>query len=285
MRILVVGAAGMLGHKVVQRLVRTHSVAAVLRRLPPGAAPFLDGAEIFAGVDVRDEPALEAAMDAFAPEVVVNAVGVIKQLQVDTATQIAVNALFPHRLAALCGRRGARLVSFSTDCVFSGRRGGYRETDTADAEDVYGRTKWLGEVGGPGCITLRTSLIGRCPWSPVGLVEWFLAQRGPVKGYRRAVFSGLTTAVAAEVVERVVRDHPALEGVWQVASAPIAKLDLLQLLAQAFGSAIAIESDDGVAIDRSLDGSRFLEATGIAIPAWPDMVRELAADDAAYERS
>jgi dTDP-4-dehydrorhamnose reductase len=197
---------------------------------------------------------------------------------------MTINALFPHRLADLCGSIGTRLIHVSTDCVFSGATGGYRESDVPDAGDLYGRSKQLGEVIRPGCLTLRTSIIGREITKSVGLLEWFMQRRqGAAQGYRRAVFSGLTTLALARVLLDVVSDHGELAGLYHVASEPICKLDLLQALNEALGLAVDIHPVDEPVIDRSLDASRFAAATGIAVPSWHRMIADLAEDPTPYD--
>ena len=169
-----------------------------------------------------DTDALLGALARLRPDAVLNCVGLVKQLDSsrDPLAAIPLNALLPHRLARCCGLLGARLVHVSTDCVFSGRTGGYRESDVPDPVDLYGRSKLLGEVEHAPGLTLRTSIIGLELSRKVGLIEWFLAQRGMIRGFRRAIYTGLTTRVLGRLIERILLDHPDLHGVWQVASAP-----------------------------------------------------------------
>jgi dTDP-4-dehydrorhamnose reductase len=229
-------------------------------------------------VDARDEDRLLEVMADFRPEAVVNAVGIVKQRESAKAAipSLEINALLPHRLARLCEVVGARLLHMSTDCVFSGRQGGYTEEDVSDAEDLYGRTKFLGEVAEPGCITLRTSIIGLELARKGGLIEWFLAQKGEVRGFTHAIYTGLTTAEMSRVIESVLMEHPDLSGVWQVASEPINKYDLLIRLAEVLGREdIRIVPDGSVKTDRSLSGLAFEKATGYHAPEWDDMLQEL----------
>jgi dTDP-4-dehydrorhamnose reductase len=182
----------------------------------------------------------------------------------------------PHRLAVLARVAGARLIHLSTDCVFSGRRGNYREDDPADAEDLYGRTKLLGEVSEEPCLTLRTSIIGPELSRKSGLLEWFMAQRGgTVRGFTRAIFSGFTTAELSRVIERLL-EEPHASGLYHVSSAPISKYDLLVRINAALGIGVAIGADDSFACDRSLDSERFRSTFGYTPPAWDEMVTELA---------
>lgn len=286
MRVLVVGGSGMLGHKVCETLRDRFETWATVRSrsaLPPS---LLDKGAVLADVRADAFDSVVGAVEACRPAVIVNCVGVVKQLKAasDPIPSIAINALFPHRLAALAHAAGARLIHISTDCVFAGTRGRYTEADVADATDLYGRTKWLGEVTGPGCLTLRTSIIGRELSGATGLTEWFLSNRGrSVKGYTQARFSGLTTIALSAVIAEVISRHRDLEGLYHVASDPISKYDLLHRLNAAFGAGAAIEPSDDVRIDRSLDGSRFRAATGLSIPGWDAMIAGMVADPAPYE--
>ncbi|MFI4890059.1 MAG: dTDP-4-dehydrorhamnose reductase family protein [Steroidobacterales bacterium] len=280
MKILVLGANGMLGHAVLRRLSEdpAHEVIGTVRgdaalRLANLSA----STRIIAGVDVDQPDALIRAFADARPDAVINCIGLVKQLAAagDPLQAVPVNALLPHRLAALCQATGARLVHISTDCVFSGKKGHYVETDAPDAGDLYGRSKLLGEVDYPHAITLRTSIIGPELSGNHGLLGWFLSQAGPVKGYRRAIFSGLPTVELATVIRDRVLLQPGLRGVYHVASSPINKFELLRLFAAAYARTNNITPDDALVIDRSLDGSRFEAATGYAAPPWPELVRRM----------
>lgn len=278
MRIVVLGASGMLGHVMFRQLGARAGwrVFGTVRRDAPRDA-FSGDAALLGGIDADSHDSLVAMMTAARPDVVVNCIGIVKQAAAarDALKAIPTNALLPHRLARLCELAGARLVHFGTDCVFSGRRGPYREGDPPDPVDLYGRSKLLGEVEARHAVTLRTSIIGRELAGARGLVEWFLSSRGTVKGYRRAVFSGLTTDELARVVADFVIPNPYLHGVYHVSSEPISKHDLLQLLRTAYGHDVQIEPDDEIVLDRSLDSRRFRAATGYPAPAWPEMIARM----------
>jgi dTDP-4-dehydrorhamnose reductase len=287
-RVLVMGGTGMLGHKVWQVFRDRFDTWATVRSTGEHrGSGLLSGDRVIGGVMAEDFGSVVRACALARPAVIVNCVGIVKQLHAgkDPVSTIAVNALFPHRLAALGRETGARVIHISTDCVFSGARGRYREGDTPDATDLYGRTKLLGEVSGPGSLTLRSSIIGRELSATTGLVEWFLGQRGGrVKGYTRAFFSGLTTRALADVLADVIDRHPGLDGLYHVASETISKYDLLRRLNQAYGAAIGIEPSEDVHIDRSLDGSSFARATGLRVRGWSEMIAEMAADPTPYEQ-
>jgi dTDP-4-dehydrorhamnose reductase len=282
MRILVIGITGMLGNAVYRYFsdATPHEVFGTVRNSQARTrfSPALqDG--IIEGVDAADADSLALAFAQSRPDLVVNAVGLVKQLRAseDPLNALPLNALFPHRLARLCAVAGARLVHVSTDCVFSGSRGAYVESDQPDAADLYGRSKLLGEVDYPHAITLRTSIIGHELAGQTGLVGWFLAQQGSVRGYRRAVFSGLPTVELARVIAHHVIPNPDLHGLYHVATSPIDKCHLLTLVAEAYGKDIEIVPDDSLVIDRSLDARRFNQATGYQPAAWPELVREMKA--------
>lgn len=282
-RVLVLGASGMLGNAVLRWFaqdpayevigsVRGAASAQRLQALAPAAT-------LRVGVDVENLDALTRLFAETRPQVVINCVGVIKQLAEadDPLTAIPLNALLPHRLARLAQVAGARLVHVSTDCVFDGRRGGYKESDAPDATDLYGRSKLLGEVDYPNAVTLRTSIIGTELSSHHGLVGWFLAQSGAVRGFTRAVFSGLPTVELARVMQEFVLPRPELHGTYHVSAAPIDKRALLSLVAEVYGRDTRIDPDDRLVIDRSLDSTRFRELTGYTPPAWPELVRRMHA--------
>lgn len=237
------------------------------------------GGEFIAGVDIADFDSVIGAFAVVRPTLVINCVGLVKQLSSskDPLHAIPTNSLLPHRLARLCGAAGARFIHISTDCVFSGFKGGYVESDIPDAEDLYGRSKLLGEVDQPHAITLRTSIVGHELSGANGLVDWFLSQSGAVRGFRRAVFSGLPSVTLA----RVIRDHvvpvPNLHGVYHVSSDPIDKYTFLRLVAQAYGRSTFITADDSFVIDRSLNSDSLRARTGFVPPSWFELVAEMHA--------
>ena len=277
-RVLVLGASGMLGNAVLRFFSRsphyavtgTVRSASALHMLPEE----LHG-RIVGGVDSHDLDGLMRLFDRANPDVVINCVGLVKQLPgaEDPLAAIPMNALLPHRLLAICKVARARLIHISTDCVFDGSRGMYRESDFADAADLYGRSKYLGELHDPQAVTLRTSIIGPELGTAHGLVSWFLAQRGRVKGFTRAIFSGLPTVELARVMRDFVIPAADLSGLYHVSSAPISKYDLLCGVAREYGHSIEIVPDGELVIDRSLDSSRFRERTGYVAPSWQEMLR------------
>lgn len=280
MNILVLGVSGMLGSAMF-RMLSASAADIVYGSVRSSAAKKYfkseDRERIIEGIDVEDHDSLVALFGAVLPDVVINCVGLVKQLaEADNPlAAVPINSLLPHRLAALCKVSGARLIHISTDCVFSGEKGGYLESDFPDANDLYGRTKFIGEVGYPNAITLRTSIIGHELSGARSLLSWFLAQEGKIKGFTEAVFSGLPTNELARVVRDFVMPHPELHGLYHVAAKPIDKYTLLKLISDVYGKKIEIEPDDKFVIDRSLCADRFREATGYVAPEWPELIQKM----------
>ncbi|MBA2460763.1 MAG: SDR family oxidoreductase [Actinobacteria bacterium] len=286
MKVLVLGASGMLGHKLYQVLERRFDICATVRELPAQAVRhgLFDERRLLTGVVAEDFDGVVRVIQHVRPDVVVNCVGIVKQREEakDPVRLIQVNSLFPHRLASVCRLSSARLIHISTDHVFSGRRGNYRVEDEPDANDPYGRSKLLGEVIDGDVLTLRTSIIGRELSSRNGLLE-FLGEEGIVRGFREAIFSGFTTLALSEIIANLIEHQPPLSGLWHVASAPVNKHDLLVLLKSAYGRPTEIAADDDFVCDRSLDGTPFWAATGLSPKGWREMVEQAAADPTPYE--
>jgi dTDP-4-dehydrorhamnose reductase len=280
MRVLILGGDGMLGHRLLRHYSACHEVRATLR----GPLEHYTGFGLFhagnadGGVDVQDFSTVRKVFTAFRPDAVINATGIVKQRAeaAEAIPSIEINALFPHRMAALCAETGTRFVHMSTDCVFSGRRGSYREDDLPDANDLYGRSKLLGEVAAVPAITLRTSIIGRELSRKTGLLEWFLAQQGTIRGYRQATFSGFTTIEVARIIDMLLTRFPQAHGLYHVSSAAISKYELLTLIRDRLGLATRIDPDDDFHCDRSLDSARFRTDFSYEPPSWLAMIDELA---------
>lgn len=279
MRVLILGATGMLGSAVF-RLFNNDAAFEVMGTLRSPAAlknyPEQYKARLLPGVDVLDQDALIRVLEVFRPDIVINCVGLIKQIAEanNPLTVLPINAMLPHRLSRLCALAGARLIHVSTDCVFTGRKGGYVEDDVSDAEDLYGKSKFIGELNDDlHAITLRTSIIGHELGTNFSLVDWFLSQNVMVKGYAKAIFSGLPTIELARVMKDYVVPNSKLYGLYHVSAEPIDKLSLLRYLSDIYGHKIKIIPDDKICIDRSLDSSRFRQATGYIPAEWPDLIR------------
>lgn len=280
LRILVLGASGMLGNAVFRTFneelsYETFGTVRSASALNLFSQKLHD--RIAVGVDVENIDSLVGTIEKVRPDVLINCVGLVKQLAAseDVLSAIPINSTLPHRLARLCDLTGARLVHFSTDCVFSGEKGMYTELDIPDAKDVYGRTKLLGEVDYPNAVTLRTSIIGHELNGSRSLIGWFLAQNNVVKGYKRAIFSGLPTVEIAKIIRDFVIPNANLRGLYHLSSDPISKFDLLHMVAQVYKKTIEIIPDEIYTIDRSLDSSRFRRATGFKQKSWSELITNM----------
>lgn len=279
-KILVLGAGGMLGNAVFRYFAtRTgYDTVGIVRSTRSARLLPIDVQDRLApGGDVEDVDALVRMFDRHRPTMVINCVGLVKQLDdaKNPLAAIPINSVLPHRLARLCSLAGARLVHLSTDCVFAGDKGMYTEDDLPDARDVYGRTKLLGEVDYPHALTLRTSIIGHELSSAHSLICWFLAQQGATRGFSRAIFSGFPTVEIARIIDEYVLPQRDLHGLYHLSAAPIDKFALLKLVAEIYGKDIRIDEDPALVIDRSLDSTRFREATGFTPDDWPTLIRRM----------
>lgn len=288
MKILILGGTGMLGHRLWLNLSQVHETYVTLRG---DTSQFPDIPEfprkyILPHVDALIPDQVRDVIDSIQPQSVINCIGLIKQnpLANDPLSSISINALFPHQVSLVCRKAGIRMIHISTDCVFSGKKGRYVESDPSDADDLYGRTKFLGEVTYPHTITLRTSIIGRELKTRFGLIEWFLAQEGVIHGYKKAIYTGFTTDELSRVILNYVIPHTDLSGLYHVSSDSILKYDLLMLVKDSFGKEVTILPDENFVSDRSLDSTRFREMTGYRPPAWPMMIDELKRNSSMYDR-
>ncbi len=289
MKILILGGSGMLGHRLWINLCKEHEVWVTVRgeHNPFPNAPEFPAEFIRYRVDglIFDEVA--RALASIQPDLVINCIGLIKQggyTAHDPLFSISLNALLPHRVSLICRVAKIRMIHISTDCVFSGRKGNYVAEDQSDAEDLYGRTKFLGEVHYPHTITLRTSIIGRELKNHLGLIDWFLSQKGTIKGFQRAIYTGFTTDEISRIIMNYVIPHPELSGVYHVSNEPISKYDLLMLAKETYGRDVTILPDQEFVCDRSLDSTRFRQATGYTPPSWAEMIREMAMNEPFYQQ-
>jgi len=289
MRILIFGGAGMLGHRLLMHAQQAHEVWATVRGTASQIPfwPEFDRTRLIEKVDALNLEDIAGILSRVQPQVVVNCIGIIKQspLAHDPLPALLVNAVFPHRLSQLCRVGGIRLIHISTDCVFSGKKGNYVESDQSDATDLYGRTKYLGEVANPDTLTLRTSIIGRELGTRFGLIEWFLSQKGTIRGFTRAIYSGFTTDELSRIIVKHVLPHQGLQGIYHVSCSPISKFDLLQMAKDALQHQVSIEPDASFQCDRSLNSERFRAQTGYYPPPWQAMIKELAETSARYDKS
>ena len=288
MKVFVLGGEGMLGHKMWQVLSQRFDTYMTMRQPAKAYSQFeiFDLDRIRGGINCINFDSVVKVIGEIKPDVIVNCIGIVKQVVEvsDPVITLTINSIFPHRLKNLCSITNTRLIHLSTDCVFSGKKGMYTEEDDIDATDLYGLSKYLGEVNGDNCLTIRTSIIGRELTTKNGLLEWFLSNaNGTVKGYTNAIFSGFPTIVLAEILVKIIKGFPELSGVWHVSSDPISKYDLLQLIESEYSLQINIEPFADFSEDHSLDSSRFRNKTGIIQSKWPELIRIMKEDPTPYD--
>jgi len=290
MRIVVLGANGMLGHKMFHTLrAQFPETVGTLRGAPRGITrSFVKQYPTDAfciGLDAMETKDFRNFLSKLRPDYIVNCIGIIKQLPVakEAIPSIMINSLLPHQLAEWASAWGGRLIHFSTDCVFNGKKGNYKEDDLSDAEDLYGKSKYLGEVRRDNALILRTSIIGRELEGFHSLLEWFLAQKGrTVEGFVNAIYSGVTTNYLSQLVSRIIDKKPSLAGLYHIASQPISKYDLLNKIKQFYHLGVNIKPNYDFRCNRSMHNKAFLEQTGFAILDWDSLLTELAAEPTPY---
>ena len=283
-KIIVLGGTGMLGHQLFKSgLQMGFEMEAIVRNkkllIEKTNTEFADRIHVID--DVKGITQLEILLKALNPDFVVNCIGIVKQspLTNNYTETIAINSLLPHQLEGLGSQLGFKLIHISTDCVFDGQKGMYKETDFSNATDLYGKSKYLGEVNYGSGLTIRTSIIGHeITPTTFGLIDWFLAQEGKVNGFTKAIFSGLTTLELSRVILNHIIPLNLESGLYQIAAEPINKYDLLSLTARIYKKQIEIMPSDELVIDRSLDGSRFNLMTGYKVPSWEILIQEMHED-------
>ncbi|ADE29854.1 dTDP-4-dehydrorhamnose reductase family protein [Rickettsia prowazekii] len=280
MKILILGVTGMLGNSMFRFLTQDSKFNVCATARSNAASLYFSKDltnKLITNVDVENHDSLVEVLNKTNPDVVINCIGLVKQLADvnDPLKALPINSLLPHRLANLCGLIGSRLIHISTDCVFSGKRGNYKESDFPDCNDLYGRSKFLGEVDYPHAITLRTSIIGHELASNRSLINWFLSTEGYVKGFTKAIYSGFPTVEFARIIRDFVLPNTELHGLYHVASHPINKFDLLKLVAEIYNKEIEIIPSDELIVERSLDSTRFNSITGYKPPEWRELVKRM----------
>lgn len=283
LKVLVIGATGMLGYSIFANLIEqaTLDVFGTVRSIDGKERYFANSQDkLIYGVDVTNIESIESAIAEINPEVVINCIGLIKQHSISKQhiDAININSLLPHQLAHICSRFNAKFIHFSTDCVFDGKDGNYSEDDLPTARDLYGKSKCLGEIDYTPHLTLRTSIIGHELTSNVSLVDWFLSQEGKVKGFSKAIFSGLPTCVISKLLIDKILPFKELAGLYHLSVNPIDKFTLLNLVKVAYGKNILIEESQDLAINRSLDSARLKSEINFHVPSWPELVDQMHFD-------
>lgn len=283
-RVLLLGATGMLGGYLVKALpehFKTYSPK------PRNGETFIRPENIgwlSTHLDLSNLKSLDGLLEECAPDVIINCIAVTpnSNAAADPIENINVNSLFPHLIARSASRYACKLIHFSTDGVFSGKRGNYAECDLPDPPDIYGRSKLLGEVVGDNCLSLRTTFYGLSSGNK-GLLDWLFTQRGGhVKGYKNYIFSGLSMGALASAVIAIIGKPIFPSGLYHLGGPPTSKYDLLTMVSERFRLNITVEPVLTPVANRSLDSSRFWEMIGEDMPQSVAMLEGIYQDNAGY---
>ncbi len=282
MKVIILGANGMLGHKIFSFFCcKGLNAIGTIREINKNNELFITKYKknIKAGLYADNIEDFKKLFCLEKPDYIVNCIGIIKQLKIsnDPIISISLNSLFPHKIAEICIKLGIKLIHFSTDCVFSGLKGNYKEEYFADANDLYGRSKYLGEVYGNNCLTIRTSIIGHELGTKNGLIEWFLSQNKEVKGYLNSIFTGFPTVEIASILYNKILKSD-LKGLYHLSSEPISKLELLKIVNEVYGKNLKIIPFENIKEDRSLNSTKFRSLTNYQPPKWVDLISSMHED-------
>jgi len=281
MKILILGGDGMIGHKMVQVLSNFNYeiIVSIREQRELTKHCFSSKAKVFFN-DFLKENVL-TFLDRVNPDVIINAIGItIRRGVNDNASNcIYINSYFPHQLANWVGIHNKRLIHFSTDCVFSGSEGSYSENSTPNALDYYGKTKGLGEVFSKNALTIRSSMIGPELFNKTELFEWVINNKEKeINGFSRVMYSGVTTIYMASFLADLIENHKNLNGIYNIASKPISKFELLHLINENFNLGLFINKDQSIISNKTLDPSKIDNELGIKSPSWNELIIELKKD-------
>lgn len=288
MRILILGVSGLIGHKLFQELIPDFEVFGTLHKSKNfyGNISLFSKPNIIENVNVVEFEILKGILRATNPDVIINCVGITKRKDEinDPFTALTINSVFPHQLANWAKDNGKKILHFSTDCVFDGKVGNYNESSLTTAEDIYGRTKALGDIKYSHTLTIRSSFIGQELFGKTELLEWFLSQKGKkILGFRNTFYSGVSTMVMARVVRDIILNYSNLSGLYHLAPVkPISKYDLLCIAKEAYDIDVDIIPEDDHVHFPTLDGSKLRSKIDLKIPSWQEMMLELSSDKAYY---
>ena len=286
--ILIIGSSGMLGGAILRYLSETgvYNLFALSRSLVYSNS-FSDPSIKFIQLsNFEDHVKLQSIINRIKPDIVINCAGLIKQISqsVSSSQMISINSTFPHVLATLCDQFDIRFIHFSTDCVFSGAKSSaYVETDPSDANDLYGKSKYLGECTNSiykNSLTLRTSIIGHGIVPNNSLIDWFLScdPSTSISGFKNAIFSGLPTVEIASILHNyVLRCEKHLSGLFHLSAAPISKYKLLSLVADIYSFPVDIIPTPTPVINRALCSHLFASSTGYTAPSWATLIYNMRA--------
>lgn len=279
-RILIIGSNGMLGHMLFSYFASQEGfeTIGIARKYING---FINKNNIINEENFTNPDIINSLIEKLKPNLVINCVGMIKQNPNITNIEESfyLNSFFPKILSQICRIKKIRFLTFSTDCVFSGKKGFYKEDDLVDIQDVYGQSKYLGEVNDcDNTITLRTSIIGKELNTKRGLLEWLISESKSSKkvyGFKNVIFSGFPTIEVARIIHRYIIPNNELKGIYHLSSDPIDKFSLLNLIKRIYSLDITILEEYDNVIDRSLDSTKFRSETGFIPHNWEHLIQSM----------
>jgi len=279
-KVLILGGSGMLGHVLVNSFSSDFNLWCTVRNKSEKLLKALnvDKDKIIDNIDIENFEKLYDLISEIKPDVIVNCIGIVKQVSdaKNINKSLLVNSLLPNYLKLLSNFHNFRLIHISTDCVFSGNKGNYKEEDICDASDIYGKTKILGEINQNNCLTLRTSFIGPEIETNNGLLNWFINNdSNEVSGYKNALFSGFTSIELSKIIKRIIMDYKNISGIYHLSSSPINKFDLLNLINEIFGLGKNIIPLEEPSINRSLNSNKIKKILNFDFLTWKNMIEEL----------
>lgn len=274
MKVLILGASGMLGSTLMWTLKNhcNHDVYGTSRIHYKELDVFAN--KIYTDVQTPDD--ITRVIYMVHPTVVINCIGIIKQKTASDNEFIYMNSVFPKTLQSICNSIDCKLIHYSTDCVFDGLNDApYTENHRCTASDMYGITKYLGELHNNNTITLRTSIIGHELKDHVSLIDWFLNQ-SIAHGYTKAIYSGLPVVEHAYILLHYVFPNiRKLTGLYHVSADPISKYDLLKLVKEVYHHDCELHKNDNVYDYKVLDGTKFITETGYKRKEWKNMIEDM----------
>ncbi len=289
MKILILGSTGMLGYSLFKNLSEKNhlEVYGTIRNKEVFKAKFSSNEydKIFELDVFEDANKISNTIKEINPDFVINCIGAITQKESKKYELIFLNSLLPHIIQDICDDNSSKLIHFSTDCVFNGENGNYVEDDLSDAFDLYGKSKYLGEILSNTHLTIRTSIIGHELNNNVSLVDWFLSQDKKVTGYKNAIFSGFPCVYLAEILSEYIFDNKSLNGLMHIAAKPICKYDLLKKIANVYKKGTRIEQYDNYYSNKSLNSSKFNTLVGFRPPEWDYLINLMHEDYCKYYKN
>ena len=283
MKILILGADGMIGHKIAHSLEDFELILASRKSISSKSIGIINGKMVLHNL-ITDS--LDLLLDNTTPDIIINCAGITTRRGVEdniVNTEL-LNSELPHKLDSWASLNSKKLIHFSTDCVFSGNRGNYQDDDFADADDIYGKSKALGEVNSPNTLTIRCSMIGRELYNFTELFEWLKKNKNKkIEGYSKVFYSGITTVRMGKILNQILNKNLNLSGVYNISSTPISKFDLLVKLSNAFNLNVDIKQNKNNKSNKVLISEKFTEITGIYPPNWDDLISEFKEDCNKYK--